>query len=264
MKEMSTKDIVHCEHITVKRGDFLALDDVSFRIQYGEYVGIVGPNGAGKTTLLLAILGIISPNKGFISLAPDVRIGYVPQKYFPNNTFPVSVSEIVAMGFGQKSFLFWKKKEKEEKIKNVLESVGLSASFMQRNFNDLSGGQKQRVIIARALVHEPNLLLFDEPTSGVDHINRIRMYELLAELNKQKGITILFVSHEIEHVVKMCKRILCLDRHLHEGCTPMEFLELGSEKTKEVVLKSITPIHHTIQTEKNEKHTLSAHKENLL
>lgn len=248
---------ISCEHVCVKREGYLALDDISFCVKKGEYIGIIGPNGAGKTTLLLALLGIIPIHSGQITISADERIGYVPQKYFPNNSFPVSVREILSMGFGSMGFHFWKKKQQEKKIMESLELVGLSPSFASKNFTTLSGGQKQRVIIARALIHDPTVLFFDEPTSGIDHRNRIRIHELLSKLNKEKGITILFVSHEIEHIIKSCKRILCLDRHLHEGCAPMEFLELGEDIEKESSAESTVSVHHVPQkSDQHKKHDL--------
>lgn len=238
-------------NLTVKRDGVLVLDSITFRIDKGEYVGLLGPNGAGKTTLLLAILGKIKPTQGSIYSAPGIRMGYVPQKYLPNSSFAVSVGEIISMGF-QRSFL-WRERGEKEKILQALDSVGLEEKFYSKNFMTLSGGQKQRVIIARALVHEPNFLLFDEPTSGVDYKTKIKIYDLLADLNEKKGITILFVSHEIERVVSACKRVLCLDKHLHEGCHPQSFAQ-GEEKSIQRKEK-VVPVYHKKQEKAvHEKH----------
>jgi len=240
--------IIQFQDVTVRRGNVLALDHVSFSVDRGEYVGIIGPNGAGKTTLLLTLLGLIEPSEGNVFVSRDAHVGYVPQKYLPNSTFPVSVEEIIAMGFSRRSV--WKRKQEQEQIRGALASVGLPESFLWRNFSSLSGGQKQRVIIARSLAHNANLLLFDEPTSGIDHATKIRIYELLAKLNTERDMTILFVSHEVEHVVKACKCVLCLDRHLHEGCAPMDFT--GRDSNQGEVSTDIIPVKHTKQ--KKEKH----------
>lgn len=127
-----------------------------------------------------------------------------------------------------------------------LEMVGLDASFVSQSFHSLSGGQKQRVIIARSLLSSPTVLLFDEPLSGVDFPTKLQIYELLSHINTEYGITIVFVSHEIESVVSECHRILCLNKTLHEGCHPMDFIR-GNVFKKPCIFpkkrKSI-PIHH--------------------
>ncbi len=247
----SSLPILEIKNLTVKRDGVLVLDSITFRVDRGEYIGLLGPNGAGKTTLLLAILGKIQPTEGRVKIAPDIRMGYVPQKYLPNSSFAVSVGEIISMGFQRSSL--WKDQGEKEKILQVLDAVGLEKNFYSKNFMKLSGGQKQRVIIARALVHKPNFLLFDEPTSGVDYKTKIKIYDLLAELNEKKGITILFVSHEIEKVVSVCKRVLCLDKHLHEGCHP-QYLAQG-EKEGIQNKEKVVPVYHKKQEKAiHEKH----------
>lgn len=234
------------DNVTVRFGDFVALDSISFEVVRGEYTGLIGPNGAGKTTLLQVILRKIKPTQGNFLLQDGVRIGYVPQKYIPSSIFPVSVREVIAMGFGR--FWIFSKKDEQESIDRALEYVGLPSSIQHQSFHTLSGGQKQRIIIARTLVHKPNLLLFDEPTSAIDHSTKIRIYELLARLNREHGITILFVSHEVEHVVKSCKKVLCLDRHLHAGCRPMQFTGRSHHENNEAekfIQESIVPVQHT-------------------
>ncbi len=250
MSELSLSAL-EVENLTVKRDGILVLDSITFRIDKGEYVGLLGPNGAGKTTLLLTILGKIKPTEGMLRSASDIRMGYVPQKYLPNSSFAVSVGEIVSMGFQRGSL--WRDKKEKEKILQALNAVGLEEKFYFKNFMTLSGGQKQRVIIARALVHNPNFLLFDEPTSGVDYKTKIKIYDLLAELNEKKGITILFVSHEIERVVSACKRVLCLDKHLHEGCHPQFFAQ--GEKNVIQSKEKVVPVYHKKQERAvHEKH----------
>jgi zinc transport system ATP-binding protein len=123
--------------------------------------------------------------------------------------------------------------------------VGLETSFLKKNFQDLSGGQKQRVIIARALLQEPDVLLFDEPLSGVDFETKLQMYELLAMLNDKYKTTIIFVSHEIESVIAKCHRVLCLNKKMHKGCHPLEFAQGNLESCPVLKTeKSLHPIHH--------------------
>lgn len=245
--------IISVQNITVKYGKNVILDGVSFDVEKGEYVGLIGPNGAGKTTLLKTILGTVKPTSGEVSVAPGSVIGYVPQQFLPSSLFSIAVWEIVGMGLDQKCAFV--RSGGAAKIQNALSAVGLDASFADRDFTRLSGGQKQRVIIARSLVHDPDILLFDEPLSGIDHQTKVKIYELLARLNKDLGITIVFVSHEVEHVIKVCKRILCLDKHLHEGCHPMNFAE-GERTGKDALFTDeVIPVHHSKQdTVKTGKH----------
>lgn len=215
-------------------GDVI-LDDVSFDIKKGEYVGLIGPNGAGKTSLLKIILGFHKPTSGSLQLAKDTRIGYVPQSYALSAIVPISVREVLKMsGVGAESHL----------IKN-LKKVDLEASTLTKNFHQLSGGQKQRVIIARALCLEPDLIIFDEPLNGVDFETKIKIYELLSQLNQKEKVTILFVSHEVDHIVDKCDHILCLNRTMHTGCHPLDFAK-GNTSDCPVLTTNpkVVPIHH--------------------
>jgi zinc transport system ATP-binding protein len=232
--------LLSVRNLTVRYGKETILDRVSFDVERGEYIGLIGPNGAGKTTLLSTILGSVRPSEGEIFVQEDVRIGYVPQSYDANSLFPVSVKEVVAMGCDRMAIGISRSEKKS--IIDSLDAVGLGEEFLSRTFSSLSGGQKQRVVIARSLAHKPNVLLFDEPTSGVDYRTKLRIYELLADLNARLGMTILFVSHEVEHIVHSCKRVLCLDRHLHEGCRPMAFAA-GNRDRHET--KRTVPVEHT-------------------
>lgn len=219
------------------------LDDVSFAVEKGDYIGLIGPNGAGKTTLLKVLLGIIKPDHGKVITNSSVKIGYVPQNFFSvNNTFPVSVEEVLSMGtnsFG----LFVKIKEKNH-MKSKLDQVGLDESFLSKNFQSLSGGQKQRVIIARALLENPDILMFDEPVANVDATAKKQIYELFADLNTKYGVSILFVSHEIEHITKACNKVLCLNKHLHPYCHPLDFVDNACKQNAKPTLEAELPVHH--------------------
>jgi zinc transport system ATP-binding protein len=219
------------------------LDNLSFKIFAGEYVGLIGPNGAGKSSLLLSIMNYYKPTSGKIILAPNTTIGYVPQNLHLQSQFSMSVAEFLSMGIHKKLA----KNCKQEIMEETLQDVGLSSSFLQKNFHLLSGGQKQRIVIARSIIHKPNFLLFDEPLKGIDNETKIKIYQLLARLNQKYAITILFVSHEIHYVVEQTSRVLCLDKKLYEGCHPFDFqgapLECAEEKGKNFPKKT-TPIHH--------------------
>ena len=206
-----------------------ALDKVSFQLIQGEYVGLIGPNGAGKSTLLKAILGIIK-YKGSIKIAPNLKIGYVPQKILADNYFSLSVKEFLTMGLTKNNFA--NKKSASEAMQEKIREVGLQNISLANNFHTLSEGQKQRIIIARSLLHQPQLLLFDEPLSWTDYESRFLIYKLLAELNKKLKITILFVSHEIEQIIAKCQRVLCLNQKLYSGCHPIDFSKNTSQNNK--------------------------------
>ncbi len=214
-------------------GNTTVLSNISLSVQKGEYIGLIGPNGAGKSTLLQIILGNIPPTTGVVIRKKNISFGYVPQDYFLHTNFSISVEEVI--GMASTSLFLWKTKHEKKRCTEVLQMVGLDKEFGKRNFQDLSGGQKQRVIIARSLFNTPDVLLFDEPLSGVDFATKIQIYELLADLNTQYSTTIIFVSHEIESVISKCNKIFCINKTMHNGCHPMEF----SQNTE-----SITPIHH--------------------
>ena len=215
-------------------GDVI-LDDVSFVIKKGEYVGLIGPNGAGKTSLIKLILGFYVPTMGTLNVSTKIKLGYVPQSYALSSVVPISVAEVLMMsGLRDKA-----------RLMDYLAKVGLAADFLSKNFHTLSGGQKQRVIIARALCSEPNLLIFDEPLNGVDFETKLKIYELLAELNKAEGLTILFVSHEVDHIVSECHHVLCLNKTMHTGCHPLEFAKgKMSECPVLDIRQQVVPIHH--------------------
>ena len=121
-------------------------------------------------------------------------------------------------------FSFFRKESENNLFEEKISLIGLDTSFLSKSFHELSGGQKQRIIIARSLLQNPDVLLFDEPLSSVDYTTKIQIYELLAEINQKHKTTILFVSHEIENIVQKCHRVLCLNKKLHEGCHPIDFM----------------------------------------
>lgn len=223
--------IIELKHIYYRYDRENVLEDVSLKIQKGAFLGIVGPNGSGKSTLLKLILGLIKPQKGEIKLfGDDIRnfkdqqkIGFVSQKANSfNSGFPATVYEVVASGLTKKMGLFrFLKKQDADIIMKAIKSVGME-SFINRNIGELSGGQQQRVFIARALVSEPELLILDEPTVGVDAENVQSFYEMLANLN-QTGITLLMVTHDIGAISDKVTNVACLNKGLFFHGTSSEF-----------------------------------------
>ena len=189
------------------------LQNVSFDIREGEYIGIIGPNGGGKTTALQLILGFLKPKKGTLTLrCPKTKIGYVPQVNTCDKEFPISVFEVVLMG--SLNALSWfgtfPKKEKEN-ARKLLQELGC-AHLENRPFGTLSGGQAQKVLIARALMCDPKLLLLDEPTANIDAESERAIFSYLKTLQGKK--TILIVTHNFDSIINNAERILCFQREV--------------------------------------------------
>jgi zinc transport system ATP-binding protein len=191
------------------------LENVSFVIAPGEFVGIFGPNGGGKTTLLKLLLGFLKPQKGSIEIlgeSPKVareKMGYVPQISHLDRQFPITVLEVVMMGCLDKSPWHAYTKDAKEKAREALNQVGM-LDFQDHSFGTLSGGQAQRVLIARALVSKPTILLLDEPTTSVDASAEESIYKLLEHL---KGtMTIIMVTHDLQVMMQKVDRFICVHR----------------------------------------------------
>jgi zinc transport system ATP-binding protein len=203
-----------CRNLEFGYGGPPVLQNVNISIPEGDFVCVVGPNGSGKTTLLKIALGLLKPTSGSIEVfgqAPDRsrgRIGYVPQHPRLDPLFPVSAMDVVLMGrLGKTPVLgAWKSTDREQ-ARRTLDEVGLG-NQAGHHFASLSGGQKQRVLIARALAGEPDLLLLDEPTAGLDAHIEEGFYRLLQELNKR--LTIVLVSHDLGFVSGYVRSVVCV------------------------------------------------------
>lgn len=223
---------IEARGVCVRYGQERVLDDVSFTIRPGELVGIAGPNGGGKSTLLRAILGLVPLEQGEVRLfgAPlrefrhHGRIGYVPQNASQVDTgFPATALEVVALGrVGAKGVLRWLGAEDKRLAREAMEAVGV-ADLARRRIGTLSGGQRQRVLLAKALVAQPELLLLDEPTTGVDPAARDEFAHLLMDLNRERRMTTVLVSHDDEILAHATGRVLLIDHGLRgDGPLPSE------------------------------------------
>jgi len=187
---------------------------LSFELKRGSFTGLLGSNGSGKTTLIKTLLGIIPPVAGRIESSSSnegrLRIGYVPQRETLDPVYLFSAFEVAQMGlYGEFGPLRRLKAEARERVAKALDRVG-AAGFSHRRFSELSGGQMQRVLIARALVSHPELLVLDEPTAGIDADAAKAVGELLAELHKKSGITILMVNHELHWMRQLATELIWL------------------------------------------------------
>lgn len=226
-------NVIDIENLFFEYGNRVVLENVHLTIKRGAFLGLVGPNGSGKSTLLKCILGLHQPQKGVIKLFNQPlaefkqwdKIGFVSQKANNFNTgFPASVFEVVSMGlFGKVGLFHFLTKQHNEKVKAVIELVGMT-EYTKRNIGELSGGQQQRIFIARALVSDPELLILDEPTVGVDSKSVTSFYAMLSELNK-KGITLLLVTHDVGIMTDHVTAVACLNKHLHFHGNTNDFKE---------------------------------------
>jgi zinc transport system ATP-binding protein len=203
-------------------GGVQALEHTTLQIFKGDFLGLIGPNGAGKSTLLGVILGLVKPNYGSVRLFGEPlspknlrRIGYVPQKaQVVDSNFPSNVFETVLMGRVPHAGLIRRLgKEDRTKVEEVLRLLEIY-DLKDRKIGQLSGGQSQRVFTAKALVGDPELLIFDEPTSGVDTRARSEFYETLERLNRHLGITTILSSHDVGVVTKLASMVVCINRSL--------------------------------------------------
>ncbi|GGN61779.1 metal ABC transporter ATP-binding protein [Oceanobacillus indicireducens] len=229
------------------------LDGINFELPKGKFMGLVGPNGGGKTTLVKLILGLLKPDEGNVTLfgiplekfQERNKIGFVSQKANSFNTgFPATVFEVVSTGLTAKLgyFTFFNKQDKQN-ILRALELVDMSG-FANENIGKLSGGQQQRVFIARALVSEPELLILDEPTVGVDQENVKRFYELLHKLNEEQEITILLVTHDTEIMTEYATDVVCLNKTLHFHGNSEEYCSLSDKDLSLFYGHPVTTIVH--------------------
>ncbi|EKD62437.1 MAG: hypothetical protein ACD_52C00171G0007 [uncultured bacterium] len=186
------------------------LEDISFDVKKDDTLAIIGPNGAGKTVLFKCILGLL-PYKGKVIWASGATIGYVPQKLYVDKDVPLTVDEFLS--FKEKDHL----KVEEALIKvgfgsDNLHSIHRGSRLLGTKLGVLSGGELQRVLIAFAILGRPNVLLFDEPTSGVDISAEETVYSLISKLKEEEDLTIIFISHELEVVYKYAANVLCLNK----------------------------------------------------
>jgi zinc transport system ATP-binding protein len=208
--------IVTVKNLNLRSNSDIILEDISFEIKKGDFLGIIGPNGAGKTTLFKCMLGLNRDYSGSIKLfdmdikkeSKDIykKIGYIPQTNNFDPRFPATVKEIIHLGTIGKQI-------GNEKMENLLELTGVS-EYLDKRIGDLSGGQQQRVMISKALIHEPELLILDEPATAIDANILKLFYKLLTKLNKEKNITIIWSSHDLDAVNLLSNKVACIYKRL--------------------------------------------------
>lgn len=222
-------EVISLDNVSYRYNSDLVLENISFKADQGDLLGIIGPNGAGKTTLFSLILGLLEGYQGKITLFNEdirnnrkalKRVGYIPQKKNINQGFPATVEEIVSLGVPGR-------KTNKDVIISALKIVGLLEQKDKR-IGELSGGQQQRVLIAKALVNEPELLILDEPTTGIDLETQDRFYTLLRNLNSERNITIILASHDLDAINRLANKVACVNRKMSFHGDAREFF--GNEQ----------------------------------
>jgi zinc transport system ATP-binding protein len=227
--QMNDQPIIEVNDLDIERSNELVIEHATFSINRGDYVGIVGPNGGGKTTLLFALLKIIPYKHGIIRFFNEdistfshwERIAFVSQdatNFDPQ--FPLSVQELVGLGRLNRTTVGRRLHQIDrDAVGEALHFMGI-AELAQKRIGELSGGQKQRVFVAKALVRNPDILILDEPIAGIDANMLEGFYKKLSDLNAQKGITILLVSHDLTAVFCRMSKVMCVNREVNiEGIT---------------------------------------------
>jgi len=195
--------LVEIAKLTVRLGGHIALDDVDFDIEPGEIVTVVGPNGSGKSTLLRVIIGALVPSSGMVWRREGLRIGYVPQRLHIDPTLPMTV----------KRFLGLPRTSGDADVTSALEQAGVP-DLTNRQMTSLSGGQFQRVLLARALLEQPELLILDEATQGLDQPGSADFYRQIEDVRHRFGCAVLMVSHDLHVVMSASDRVVCLNGHV--------------------------------------------------
>jgi len=218
----TTAPLLALAGVTCAYGNTAVLTDVDLEIEEGQFTGIVGPSGSGKTTALRALLGAVQPVRGSVLRRPDVRIGYVPQVETVNWNFPVTVGECVLMARTTGRRLPWRSASERGEVRDILDRLGI-ADLTNRHIRELSGGQQQRVFIARAMLGRPDVLLMDEPTSGVDVSTRHEILHLLEDLHHD-GLSIVLTTHDLNGLAAHLPHLVCLNNTVIGAGRPIDVL----------------------------------------
>ncbi len=243
-------EIVATELLACSYREGRVLEDISFQIERGEYVGIVGPNGSGKSTLIKALLGLVTIGTGSARLFGTPlsgfrdwhKVGYLPQSlHLVNPVFPATVHETVGLGLlSLKRFPKRLNRDDIGKIDIILDELGIS-DLKYKLIGELSGGQLQRVLLARAIVNDPELLVLDEPTAALDPETRDRFYAMIADINRTRGVTVLLVTHDSGAIGKHASKMLYLDKKLlfygsfEQFCCSAEMSSLFGEHSQHLM-----------------------------
>ncbi len=218
------EDVICVDNVSFAYHGKLALESITLHVRRGSTLGIIGPNGSGKTTLLRLMLGLLRPASGSVDIlglspaqacARGNLVGYVPQRHLLDWTFPVSVRQVVELGLtGELGLTSRPGRPQRQRVTQLLGQVGMS-ELADEPIGELSGGQQQRVFVARALVASPQIVLMDEPMTGVDQAAQQGLMAMLDQIKARMGLTLVIVSHNLRSIIAGCDDVACLNRTLH-------------------------------------------------
>jgi zinc/manganese transport system ATP-binding protein len=216
-------EAITLENVNVSLDGKWILRDLSFSVQYGEFLGIIGPNGSGKTTLMRVLLGMIKPQEGNVRIPQSLAIGYVPQSRHMDPETPLSAWNFVSLGLPHK-YRPWLTRKDRMAVEEALRLTH-SLEYADKPIGTLSGGQRQRLFIAQALVRNPQVLLLDEPTSSLDPGAQEMIAAVVDQIRRERGITVLFVSHDVNLIARYADRILYMTRGSYAVGTVAEVMQ---------------------------------------
>lgn len=202
---MNRPALLQLDGITLQESGRVILDHISLSVHPGEIVTVIGPNGAGKSSLLRIALGLLSADSGQVHRSAKLRIGYMPQHFRPSSTLPMSVGDFLQLV---------DPRPHAGQLPPLLALVGLEADILPQSLHSLSGGETQRLLLARALLRQPELLVLDEPTQGVDVGGQEEFYRLLGDIRRKRHCGILMVSHDLHLVMAETDTVVCLNGHV--------------------------------------------------
>ncbi len=224
--------MLHLDHISAQHGEKTLFSNISFTVAEGEFVSLIGPNGAGKTSLLKAIIGLLPVSSGRLTRAKGCRIGYMPQKIALNPLMPLTVKTFLSLS------------PLRSNKEDVILETGIQ-SLLDASMHSLSGGEYQRVILARALLNQPNLLILDEPTQGLDAAGETHFFNLLEHLHKHHRLAILMVSHDLHFVHKASQKVICINQSV--CCSGAPQIVQGDKAYQDLFHSSLNKADHTVE-----------------
>lgn len=198
-----SETLIQVDQVSLTHHGKSVLDKVSFALKAGEFITLIGPNGAGKSTLIKILLGLIKPDSGQVTKAANIRLGYTPQKFIPNEFIPISVVD----------FLKLNQTVSVDFLHDTAQLTGIE-TLLNNELKNLSGGEMQRVLLARALLSKPNVLILDEPAQNLDVNGQMHLYKLIQDIHQTQGCSVLMVSHDLHRVMKESTQVLCLYHHI--------------------------------------------------
>ncbi len=195
--------LIHVDQVCLNHHDKTVLDSVSFDLKAGEFITLIGPNGAGKSSLIKILLGLIKSDSGSIVRSDNIRLGYTPQKFTPNEFIPISVLDFVQLN----------QKVDADFLLETAKLTGVE-TLLKSELKNLSGGEMQRILLTRALLTKPNVLILDEPAQNLDVNGQMHLYQLIQDIHQTQGCAVLMVSHDLHRVMKESTQVLCLYHHI--------------------------------------------------